>query len=52
MNTPIHSIDLKDIEISTLTNNLKKIKESHNKKITDKWIEDVANNTPNDGQFK
>ena len=45
-------IDLKDIEISTLTNNLKKIKESHNKKITDKWIEDVANNTPNDGQFK
>ena len=45
-------IDLKDIEINTLTDNLNKIKEDHNKKIIDKWEDDIANNTPNDGQFK
>ena len=45
-------IDLKDIEINTLTDNLNKIKEDHNKKIVDKWEDDIANNTPNDGQFE
>jgi len=45
-------IDLKDIEITTLTNNLNKIKDSHNKKVTEKFLDDLANNTPNDGQFK
>ena len=45
-------IDLKDIEINTLTDNLNKIKEDHNKKIIDKWEDDIANNTPNDGQFE
>ena len=45
-------IDLKDIEITTLTDNLKKIKDSHNKKVTEKFFDDLANNTPNDGQFE
>ena len=45
-------IDLKDIEITTLTNNLNKIKDSHNKKVTEKFLDDLANNTPNDGQFE
>ena len=45
-------IDLKDIEINTLTDNLNKIKEDHNKKIIDKWEDDIANNTPNGGQFE
>jgi chromosome segregation ATPase len=45
-------IDLKDIEINTLTDNLNKIKENHNKKIIGKWEDDIANNTPNDGQFE
>ena len=45
-------IDLKDIEINTLTDNLNKIKEDHNKKIIDKWEDHIANNTPNDGQFE
>ena len=45
-------IDLKDIEITTLTDNLKKIKDSHNKKVTEKFLDDLANNTPNDGQFE
>ena len=45
-------IDLKDIEINTLTDNLNKIKEDHNKKIIGKWEDDIANNTPNDGQFE
>ena len=45
-------IDLKDIEIDTLKSNLEKIKENHNRKIIDKWEDDVANNTPNDGQFE
>ena len=45
-------IDLKDIEITTLTNNLNKIKDSHNKKVTEKFFDDLANNTPNDGQFE
>ena len=45
-------IDLKDIEINTLTDNLNKIKEDHNKKIIDKWEDDIANNTSNDGQFE
>ena len=45
-------IDLKDIEINTLTDNLNKIKEDNNKKIIDKWEDDIANNTPNDGQFE
>ena len=45
-------IELKDIEINTLTDNLNKIKENHNKKIIDKWEDDIANNTPNDGQFE
>ena len=45
-------IDLKDIEINTLTDNLNKIKEDHNKKIIDKWEDDIANNIPNDGQFE
>ena len=45
-------IDLKDIEINTLTYNLNKIKEDHNKKIIDKWEDDIANNTPNDGHFE
>ena len=45
-------IDLKDIEIDTLKNNLEKIKENHNRKIIDKWEDDIANNTPNDGQFE
>ena len=45
-------IDLKDIEINTLTDNLNKIKKDHNKKIIDKWEDDIANNTPNDGQFE
>ena len=38
--------DLKDFEISTLSNNLKKEKDEHNKKIVDKWLDDLANNTP------
>ena len=45
-------IDLKDIEINTIKANLEKIKQQHNQKIIDKWEDDVANNTPNDGQFK
>ena len=45
-------IDLKDIEISTLKNNLEKIKQQHNKKILDRFLDDVANNTPNSDQFK
>ena len=45
-------IDLKDVEITTLTNNLNKIKDSHNKKVTEKFLDDLANNTPNDGQFE
>ena len=45
-------IDLKDIEINTIKSNLEKIKQQHNQKIIDKWEEDVANNTPNDGQFE
>ena len=45
-------IDLKDIEITTLTNNLNKIKDSHNKKVTEKFLDDIANNTPNDSQFE
>ena len=45
-------IDLKDIEINTIKSNLEKIKQQHNQKIIDKWEDDVANNTPNDGQFK
>tara|TARA_R100001015_G_C4518833_1_gene88397 strand:+ start:210 stop:482 length:273 start_codon:yes stop_codon:yes gene_type:complete len=45
-------IDLKDIEITTLTDNLKKIKDLHNKKVTEKFLDDLANNTPNDGQFE
>ena len=45
-------IDLKDIEINTIKANLEKIKQQHNQKIIDKWEEDVANNTPNDGQFE
>ena len=45
-------IDLKDIEISTIKSNLEKIKQQHNQKIIDKWEDDVANNTPNDEQFK
>ena len=45
-------IDLKDLEITTLTNNLKKIKEDHNKKIIDKWEEDISNNTPHKDQFE
>ena len=45
-------IDLKDIEINTIKSNLEKIKQQHNQKIIDKWEDDVANNTPNDGQFE
>ena len=45
-------IDLKDIEIDTLKSNLEKIKENHNRKIIEKWEDDVANNTPNEDQFK
>ena len=45
-------IDLKDIEINTIKANLEKIKQLHNQKIIDKWEDDVANNTPNDGQFE
>tara|TARA_A100001201_G_scaffold34822_1_gene37071 strand:+ start:95 stop:367 length:273 start_codon:yes stop_codon:yes gene_type:complete len=45
-------IDLKDIEISTLKNNLEKIKQQHNKKVLDKFLDDVANNIPNSDQFK
>ena len=45
-------IDLKDIEITTLTDNLKKIKDSHNIKVTEKFLDDLANNTPNDSQFE
>ena len=45
-------IDLKDIEIDTLKSNLEKIIENHNRNIIDKWEDDVANNTPNDEQFK
>ena len=45
-------IDLKDIEINTIKSNLDKIKQQHNQKIIDKWEDDVANNTPNDEQFK
>ena len=45
-------IDLKDVEIDTLKSNLEKIKENHNRKIIDKWEDDVANNTPNEDQFK
>ena len=45
-------IDLKDIEISTLKNNLEKIKQQHNKKVLDRFLDDVANNTPNSDQFK
>ena len=45
-------IDLKDIEINTIKDNLEKIKQQHNQKIIDKWEDDVANNTPNDEQFK
>jgi hypothetical protein len=45
-------IDLKDVEIDTLKSNLEKIKENHNRKIIDKWENDVANNTPNEDQFK
>ena len=45
-------IDLKDIEINTIKTNLEKIKQLHNQKIIDKWEDDVANNTPNDGQFE
>ena len=45
-------IDLKDIEISTLKNNLEKIKQQHNQKVLDRFLDDVANNTPNSDQFK
>tara|TARA_B100001939_G_scaffold97692_1_gene84047 strand:- start:2036 stop:2308 length:273 start_codon:yes stop_codon:yes gene_type:complete len=45
-------IDLKDIEINTIKDNLEKIKEQHNQKITDKWEDDLANNTPHKDQFK
>ena len=45
-------VDLKDIEINTIKSNLEKIKQQHNQKIIDKWEDDVANNTPNDEQFK
>ena len=45
-------IDLKDIEINTIKASLEKIKQQHNQKIIDKWEDDVANNTPNDGQFE
>ena len=45
-------IDLKDIEINTIKSNLEKIKQQHNQKIIYKWEDDVANNTPNDEQFK
>jgi len=45
-------IDLKDIEINKIKANLEKIKQQHNQKIIDKWEDDVANNTPNDEQFK
>ena len=45
-------IDLKDFEISTLSNNLKKEKDEHNKKIVDKWLDDLTNNTPHAEQFK
>tara|TARA_R100000734_G_C3254374_1_gene54939 strand:+ start:39 stop:320 length:282 start_codon:yes stop_codon:yes gene_type:complete len=45
-------IDLKDFEISTLSNNLKKEKDENNKKIVDKWLDDLANNTPHAEQFK
>jgi predicted HTH domain antitoxin len=45
-------VDLKDIEIKALSDNLKKIKDQHNKKVLDKFLDDLANNTPNDKQFK
>ena len=45
-------IDLKDIEINTIKANLEKIKQQHNQNIIDKWEDDVANNIPNDEQFK
>ena len=45
-------VDLKDIEIKALSDNLKKIKDQHNRKVLDKFLDDVANNTPNDKQFK
>ena len=45
-------VDLKDIEIKALSDNLKKIKDQHNKQVLDKFLDDVANNTPNDKQFK
>ena len=45
-------IDLKDIEINKIKANLEKIKQQHNQKIIDKWEDDVANNTPNNGQFE
>jgi len=45
-------IDLKDIEINKIKANLEKIKQQHNQKIIDKWEDDLANNTPNDGQFE
>ena len=45
-------IDLKDIEISALKNNLEKIKQQHNQKVLDRFLDDVANNTPNSDQFK
>ena len=52
VDTLIAVIDLKDIEINTIKSNLEKIKQQHNQKIIDKWEDDVANNTPNDEQFK
>ena len=45
-------IDLKDIEINTIKANLEKIKENHNRKIIDKWEDDVLNNTPHKDQFE
>ena len=45
-------VDLKDIEIKALSDNLKKIKDQHNRKVLDKFLDDLANNTPNDKQFK
>ena len=45
-------IDLKDVEIDTLKTNLEKIKENHNRKIIDKWENDVLNNTPHEDQFE
>tara|TARA_R100000900_G_C3269609_1_gene151437 strand:+ start:260 stop:541 length:282 start_codon:yes stop_codon:yes gene_type:complete len=45
-------INLKDIELDTLKNNLYKIKELQNAKVLDdKFINDLANNTPHTKMF-